>query len=167
MRRTAAPIVVVVALVACATVAAPAAMAPSAPEQWRRAADALPEPVFQPVQPAGLRLSRFTVRGRGTSNPLVDAVYERPDGAYLRLIEGGPRCCGEGGDAPMIGRVALFGGKGRLYDYGEGPFAAEGGLTLYFTREGTEVALVTSRIARDDLLAIARGMRRVWPPHPR
>jgi hypothetical protein len=131
---------------------------------WQDAAAALPTPVFRPTSLAGLRLARFQTRGRGTPNPLIDAVYRRGDGAYLRLLEGSPRCCGEGGDAPMLARPTLPGGRGRLYAYGEGPHADEGGLTLYFNRGGAEIALVTSRLTADELLSVARGMRETPDP---
>jgi hypothetical protein len=147
--------------------AAPAAPVPETPRAvavWQAAAAALPTPVFRPTGLAGFRLARFQIRGRGTPNPMVDAVYGRADGAYLRLLEGGPRCCGEGGDAPMLARPALPGGRGRLYAYGEGPHADEGGLTLYFNRGGAEIALVTSRLTADELLSVARGMRKTPDP---
>ena len=66
------------------------ATASEAPERWRRAASELHTPAFRPVELAGFRLSRFVVCGRGTQNPLVEAIYERRGGGYMHLLEGGP-----------------------------------------------------------------------------
>jgi hypothetical protein len=114
--------------------------------------------VVRPADVAGLRLVRLTRPDPRCQAATLDAVWRGPGGVRLRMVQGPPRCCGEGGGAPLAGRPVVRGWSTALYHFGEGPLARTRGWTLYLKRPGAEVALISGGVGRQALVRIARSL---------